>query len=161
MAARLGAFGSRLRYTARHRADSAIEAQLGLEYLSLPELLAASAIVSLHLPLTAESGGLIGDAQLAMMPAGSYLVNTSRGGLVVESALRRAIERGHLAGAALDVLEHEVGGGNPFADLAQVIVTPHRAGASRGGAGRIVQAAVTNVARFLAGEAPIDLVPMS
>jgi phosphoglycerate dehydrogenase-like enzyme len=161
VALRLGAFGSRLRYTTRHRADSAIEAQLGLEYLGLPELLGASTIVSLHLPLTLESHGLIGDAQLAMMPAGSYLVNTSRGGLVVESALRRAIERGHLAGAALDVLEHEVGGGNPFTDLAPVIVTPHMAGASRGGAGRILQVAAANVARFLAGESPIDLAPTS
>ena len=70
----------------------------------------------------------MGEAELAKMPAGAFLINTSRGEVIDEAALRRAIESGKLGGAALDVLDNEGPGGNPFADLPQVIVTPHIAG---------------------------------
>jgi phosphoglycerate dehydrogenase-like enzyme len=93
------------------------------------------------------------------MPRGSYLINTSRGGLVDEGALRRAIECGHLAGAALDVLERETEGSNPFADLPAVIVTPHLGGGSRGSITRMVDRSTANIRRFLAGEPVRDLIP--
>jgi phosphoglycerate dehydrogenase-like enzyme len=159
VAQRLAPFGATLLYTTRRQQDAATEERLGVGYVSLPELLAASNVVSLHLPVTDETRGLIGDDQLAMMRPGAFLVNVSRGELIDEAALRRAIERRHLGGAALDVLQREGPGGNPFADLPQVIVTPHVAGVSRAGLGQIMRMAMTNVARFLAGEPPLHPLP--
>ena len=75
-------------------------------------------------------------------------------------ALHRALVSGKLGGAALDVLSNEPAGGNPFADLPQVIVTPHIAGGTRAAVERALQMAIANVARFLRGESPLDLVPM-
>ena len=124
------------------------------------DLLASSTIVSLHLPLTEATRGLIGEAELAKMPAGAFLINTSRGEVLDEAALRRALVSGKLGGAALDVLRDERPGGNPFADLPQVIVTPHMAGGSRAAVERALQMAMANVARFLRGESPLDLIPM-
>jgi D-3-phosphoglycerate dehydrogenase len=147
-----------VRYTARRRADAARESALGVAYATLPDLLSSSSIVSLHLPLSPDTRGLIGAAELAMMPAGSYLLNTSRGELVDKRALREAILSGHLAGAGLDVLEHESAGGNPFTDLPQVIITPHVAGATRGSTAQIIRMAVANVVRFLTGQPPLHLV---
>jgi phosphoglycerate dehydrogenase-like enzyme len=160
LAQRLAPFGSRLLYTARHAVDPATEQQLGVSYASLDDLLALSTIVSLHIPLTEATRRLIGEDELAKMQAGAFLVNTSRGEIIDEVALRRAIENGKLGGAALDVLCNEGPGGNPFADLPQVIVTPHIAGGSRAAVERALQMAVANVARFLRGEPPLDLVPM-
>ena len=160
VAQRLAPFGSRLLYTARHAVDAATEQQFGVHYASLDELLASSTIVSLHLPLNEATEGLIGEAELAKMPVGAFLVNTSRGELLDEAALRRALVSGKLGGAALDVLRNERPGGNPFMDLPQVIVTPHLAGGSRAGVERALQMAIANIARFLRGESPLDLVPM-
>jgi phosphoglycerate dehydrogenase-like enzyme len=160
VAQRLAPFGSRLLYTARHAVNPATEQQFGMRYASLDDLLASSTIVSLHLPLNEATRGLIGEAELAKMQGGAFLVNTSRGELLDEAALRRALVSGKLGGAALDVLYNERPGGNPFADLPQVIVTPHIAGGSRAAVGRMLQMAMANVARFLRGESPIDLVPM-
>ena len=160
VAQRLAPFGSRLLYIARHAVDVATEQQFGVHYASLDELLASSTIVSLHLPLNEATEGLIGEAELAKMPVGAFLVNTSRGELLDEAALRRALVSGKLGGAALDVLRNERPGGNPFMDLPQVIVTPHLAGGSRAGVERALQMAIANIARFLRGESPLDLVPM-
>ena len=160
VAQRLAPFGSRLQYTASHAVDPATEQQFGVRYASLDDLLASSTIVSLHLPLTGATRGLIGEAELAKMPTGAFLVNTSRGELIDEAALHRAIVSGKLGGAALDVLYNERPGGNPFTDLHQVIVTPHMAGGSNAAVGRALQMAITNVARFLRGESPRDLIPM-
>lgn len=160
VAERLAPFGSRLLYTARHAVDPAIEQQFGVRYASLDDLLASSTIVSLHLPLTGASRGLISETELAKMRAGAFLVNTSRGEILDEMALHRALVSGKLGGAALDVLSNESPGGNPFADLPQVIVTPHIAGGTRAAIERSLQMAIANVARFLRGETPLDLVPM-
>ncbi len=159
VAARLAGFGAKLLYTSRHPIDHSREARLGVTYQPLPALLAAASIVSLHLPLTSESRGLIGEAQLAQMRPGALLINTSRGEIVDEGALLRSLARGHLGGAGLDVLEHEENDHNPFTNRADVIVTPHIAGASQASVQRIMQLAVANVARFFAGETPVDLVP--
>jgi phosphoglycerate dehydrogenase-like enzyme len=159
VAQRLVPFGSRVLYTAHHAVDPATEQQFGVRYASLDNLLTSSTIVSLHVPLTGDTRKLIGEAELAKMPAGAFLVNTSRGEVIDEAALRRAIESGKLGGAALDVLYYERPGGNPFTDLPQVIVTPHIAGGSRAAVARGLQMALANIARFLRGEPPLNLVP--
>jgi phosphoglycerate dehydrogenase-like enzyme len=159
VAERLIPFGPRILYSTRRRRQSDEETQLGATWLPLADLLRQSAIVSLHLPLTPETYHLLGEDELAAMPKGSYLVNTARGGLVDEAALRRAVVRDHLGGAALDVLEHETDGRNPFADLPAVIVTPHLAGGSRGSVARMVERSAANIRRFLASEPVRDVIP--
>jgi phosphoglycerate dehydrogenase-like enzyme len=152
VAHRLAHFESRLLSTTRHPVDPATEQQFGVQYAPLDDLLALSTIVSLHLPLTGSTRGLIGEAELAKMPKGAFLINTSRGEVIDEAALHSAIESGKLGVAGLDVLSNEGPGGNPFTDLPQVIVTPHMAGGSRAGVEQAIQMAVTNIARYLRGE---------
>jgi phosphoglycerate dehydrogenase-like enzyme len=157
VAARLAPFGSTIVYHARRPVPN-VEA-IATGPLPLDELLATSSIVSLHVPLTPETHHLIGERAMATMPRGSYLINTGRGGLVDEAALRDAIASGHLAGAGLDVLEHETDGVNPFADVAEVIVTPHLGGGSRNSMSGVVERSTANIRRFLAGEPVQDTVP--
>jgi phosphoglycerate dehydrogenase-like enzyme len=148
---RVAPFGPSIVYHTR-RPVTEIEHRFGARHVALPDLLAGSNIVSLHVPLGSDTYHLIGAAELALMPAGSYLINTGRGGLVDEEALREAILSGHLAGAGIDVLEQETDGRNPFADLPQVIVTPHLGGGSRNSMANTVERCTANIRRFLAGE---------
>lgn len=94
----------------------------------LHELLGASDVMSLHLPLTAETHHLVNDAFLAAMRPGSWLINVGRGGLVDSAAVARALDSGHLAGVALDVLDQEPAQpGHPLAGRDDVLLTPHTA----------------------------------
>ncbi|MCV2488621.1 C-terminal binding protein [Geodermatophilus sp. YIM 151500] len=98
----------------------------GVERLGLEDLFARSHAVTLHLPLTAETQGLVGPDLLARMPAGSYLVNTARGGLVQPDAVLQALEDGRLAGVALDVLPEEPPpAGHALLGHPGALVTPH------------------------------------
>ena len=99
---------------------------LGIEPVAFRELLGLSDIVSLHTPLTDETRGLVGADELALMPAGSILVTTARGGVVDEAALLDALDSGHIAGAALDVHENEGDGVlSPLAAHPNTVLTPH------------------------------------
>jgi D-3-phosphoglycerate dehydrogenase / 2-oxoglutarate reductase len=97
--------------------------------VELVELYAQSDAVSLHLPLTEETRGLIGARELAAMKPSAFLINTARGGLVEEAALADALRSGRLAGAALDGFDVEPLGGSPLRELDNVVLSPH-AGAS-------------------------------
>jgi D-3-phosphoglycerate dehydrogenase / 2-oxoglutarate reductase len=98
----------------------------GLERLSLEDLFARSSAVTLHLPLTGATRGLVGTELLGHMPSGSYLVNTARGGLVDLDALVEAVESGRLAGVALDVLPEEPPPqDHPLLTHPRVLITPH------------------------------------
>lgn len=113
------------------------------------ELLARSDIVTLHVPLTDETRRMIGERELGLMPEGSLLINCSRGGLVDEEALGRALAGGRLKGAALDVFEVEPPGDNPLTRLPGVVVTPHL-GASTGEAQeKVARAICAQVVDFL------------
>jgi phosphoglycerate dehydrogenase-like enzyme len=160
VAQRLAPFGSRIVYHSRRSLAAADELAVATR-LPLAQVLEQSNIVSLHVPLTPETYHLIGAAEIAAMPPGAYLVNTGRGGVVDEAALRSAILSGHLAGAGLDVLEQENDGINPFADLSEVIVTPHTAGGSRNSIAGVIERSAANIRRFLAGEPLHDPVPGS
>jgi phosphoglycerate dehydrogenase-like enzyme len=110
-------------------ADSCVFEQCGVTCLSLDELLATSDAVSLHMPLSSETRHFMNRERFAKMKKGSYLINTSRGGLVDEGALREAIESGRIAGAGLDVLSSEPPSrDHPLLPLAQVVISPHIAG---------------------------------
>jgi D-3-phosphoglycerate dehydrogenase len=91
----------------------------------LDELLAESDIVTLHVPLQAETRGLLDEARLAKMKPGAFLLNCARGGIVDEAALERALTDGRLAGAGLDVFETEPPGDRSLLRLPQVVATPH------------------------------------
>ncbi len=98
---------------------------MGVEPLSLDSLIARAEILTLHVPITPETRGMIGAAQIARMPRGAILVNAARGGLVDEAALLAALDSGALSGAALDVLAEEPPKGSPLATHPKVVRTPH------------------------------------
>jgi len=100
-------------------------ARLGVELVDLETLCRRADFLTVHLPLSRETRGLVGAAQLARMKDGVRLVNAARGGIVDEAALAAAIRSGKVAGAGLDVFEHEPPWGSPVLDLDAVVVTPH------------------------------------
>lgn len=119
----------------------------------LEDLLAQSDIVSLHCPLTKDNAHLINAETLALMPDGSYIINTSRGGLIDEAALLQALERGQIAGAGLDTFEQEPPVEcSPLARSNRVILTPHIAGVTQEAGTRVGVLAVSGIVDFLAGK---------
>lgn len=126
---------------------------------SLDELLAAADVVSLHPELTAETRGMIGEAQLRRMKRSAFLVNTSRGKVVQQAPLVRALSERWIAGAALDVYEDEpLGSANPLYALDNVVLTPHVAGLSREATEGMSLSAARQLLQALAGERPPHLV---
>jgi len=124
--------------------------------LPLDELLPQIDALTLHCPLTPATQDLIGEYQLSLMKPGAFLINTARGGLVNEQALADALRRGHLGGAATDVLSQEPPtAGNPLlaADIPRLIVTPHSAWGSREARQRIVIQLMENAHAFFEGSA--------
>ena len=110
-------------------ADDSAWSRHGVERVDLDALLAGSDVVSLHVPLVAATRGLLDAGRLARMKKGSVLVNTARGGIVDEAALAKALQEGHLGGAALDVFDNEpLVAGGPLGDAPNLILTPHIAG---------------------------------
>ncbi len=122
-------------------------------------LLASSDYVSIHCPLTDETAHLIDAAALAQMKPSALLINTSRGGVIDESALIRALQDGIIGGAALDVTDPEPpSAGNPLLTLENVIVTPHAAFYSVESTAELARKAAENVVTVLQGEVPKTLV---
>jgi phosphoglycerate dehydrogenase-like enzyme len=108
------------------------EAALGIGRREFDDLLAAADIVSLHMPLTPATRHIMNSRSFGKMKKGSFLINTSRGGLVDEAALTQAIETGHLSGAGLDVFDPEPPkADNPLFQLPSVVLTPHIAAGTR------------------------------
>jgi phosphoglycerate dehydrogenase-like enzyme len=106
--------------------DSVAAERYGVRLVGLKELLSQADFVSIHCPLTANTQGLIGHQELAMMKPGSYLINTARGGIVDEVALGEALEQGRIAGAALDCFATEpVREPHPLGRFENVIFAPH------------------------------------
>ncbi|MFH5878838.1 NAD(P)-dependent oxidoreductase [Arthrobacter sp. NA-172] len=107
-------------------ATRAMLAKAGIRRASLEEVLAESAVVSLHVPLTDETRHIINAETLATMRPGSYLVNVSRGQLIDNGALRAAVDSGHVRAAALDVLDVEPApADHPLMGHPRILVTPH------------------------------------
>jgi D-3-phosphoglycerate dehydrogenase len=120
----------------------------------LDELLATSDVVILHAPLTEATRHLIGARELALMPAGSLLVNVSRGGLVDTDALAASLHAGHLGGAGLDVIESEPAVPVQLLAHPAVVITPHIAFSSDASLVELRRSAAEEVVRVLRGESP-------
>src|SRR5271170_6677594 len=130
----------------------------GFRWCSLDELLSESDVVSLHCPLLPQTRGMINAASLSRMKPTSFLINTSRGPLIVEQDLADALNGGRLAGAGVDVLSSEPPAlDNPLLHAKNCIVTPHIAWATKEARTRLIETVVTNLRAFLDGH-PVNVV---
>lgn len=156
-AQRLAAFGTHIvaydPYVSAARA-----AQLGIELLTLDELLGRADFISVHLPKTPETAGLIGKEALAKTKPGVIIVNAARGGLIDEAALADAILSGHVRGAGLDVFSTEPCTDSPLFELDQVVVTPHLGASTSEAQDRAGTDVAASVKLALAGEFVPDAV---
>nr|WP_221218473.1 MULTISPECIES: phosphoglycerate dehydrogenase [unclassified Mycolicibacterium] len=157
VAQRLAAFGAHIvaydPYVSAARA-----AQLGIELLTLDELLGRADFISVHLPKTKETAGLIGKENLAKTKPGVIIVNAARGGLIDEQALADAITSGHVRGAGLDVFSTEPCTDSPLFELPQVVVTPHLGASTEEAQDRAGTDVAASVKLALAGEFVPDAV---
>jgi phosphoglycerate dehydrogenase-like enzyme len=128
-----------------------VERQLRVRYSPLEELLATADIVSLHLPLTPETAGLISKDRIARMKQGAVIINCARGGLVDERALAAALADGRLFAAGVDAFAQEPPIGSPLLTLDQTVVTPHMAGATVDNFGFVIERAIRNAVQYLSG----------
>jgi D-3-phosphoglycerate dehydrogenase / 2-oxoglutarate reductase len=157
VAQRLAAFGAHIvaydPYVSAARA-----AQLGIELLSLEELLGRADFISVHLPKTPETAGLIDKEALAKTKPGVIIVNAARGGLVDEAALADAVTSGHVRAAGIDVFSTEPCTDSPLFDLPQVVVTPHLGASTEEAQDRAGTDVAASVKLALAGEFVPDAV---
>jgi glyoxylate reductase len=132
-----------------------LEEELGIEYAPLERLLMESDYVSVHVPLTPETRGLIGERALRIMKKTAILVNTSRGPVVDQKSLFRALKEGWIAGAGLDVFEKEpIEPEDPLLKLENVVVTPHIGSASHDTRNKMAELTATGIIKVLRGEMP-------
>jgi D-3-phosphoglycerate dehydrogenase / 2-oxoglutarate reductase len=157
VAQRLAAFGAHIvaydPYVSPARA-----AQLGIELLALDELLVRADFISVHLPKTPETAGLIDKEALAKTKPGVIIVNAARGGLVDEAALAEAVTSGHVRAAGIDVFTSEPCTDSPLFDLPQVVVTPHLGASTAEAQDRAGTDVAESVKLALAGEFVPDAV---
>jgi glyoxylate reductase len=155
VARRARGFGMRILY---HQRRAIPRPPAGATRVSLARLLAGSDIVSLHVPLTTATHHLIGSRELAHMRRGAILVNTSRGAVVDETALIRALASRRLAAAGLDVFAREPRVPAALRALPNVVLTPHVASATTATRARMALVAAQNLAAVLAGRRPPNVV---
>ena len=163
-AERLAPFGCALYYYTPHRRSPEEEARWGVTYLPLEELAATCDMVSLHCAVTDQTRNMVDEAFLGRMRPTAYLINTGRGDLVDNQALRRALEEGRIAGAGLDTLAPEpVPADHPLVDLPpelrdRVVLSPHLGGITEGAFRRSHLHMWRNAERVAAGEKPDNIV---
>jgi phosphoglycerate dehydrogenase-like enzyme len=153
VAARLRQWGTRGIYADPISLTPERESELGLRRTTHAALLAEADIVTLHLPLTAATRGMIGAAAFALVKPGAMLINTARGGIVDEAALEGALASGRLGGAGLDVFATEpTPAEHPLFRFPNVVLTPHIAAGSRDAFHTKMAAVFANIERFYRGE---------
>jgi phosphoglycerate dehydrogenase-like enzyme len=162
VAARLRGFGARVQYVARSPVAPSVEQELGAVARPFDEVFRTSDVVTVHTPLTAETRNLVSAGVLATMKPTAVLINTSRGEVIDEEAMIRALQEGRLAGAGLDVFHQEpVDPTNRLLALDNVVVSPHSAGTTADTWQRRLDFAFANMRRVRAGEPPLALVTCS
>ena len=149
LAQRAAGFDMKIRAVDREAVEGTPEAPLVQTMSGLPRLLEESDIVAICAPLTDESRGMFNDDLFAQMKRGAILLNVTRGEIVDGPSLVRALESGQLGGAGMDVHHSEpLPPEDPLWDFANVVMTPHTAGASQLRAGRNIERFVGNIRRF-------------
>jgi len=156
VARRASGFGMRVIYNDAVRAPSEVESELRAEYMERDAALREADFVSMHVPLLPATRGLIGARELALMKPTAFLINTSRGPVVQEAALIKALEQRQIAGAALDVFEREPQIGHGLL-RPNVVLAPHLASASLETRTRMAMMAVENTIAFFEGRRPPNL----
>ncbi len=159
VARRARAFGLSIHYHNRRRLPAVVEADLGATFhADLDDLLGLADIVTIHTPLNADSRDLIDARRIGLMRPHVYLINTSRGGIVDEVALVDALEGGRLAGAGLDVWEHEPRIDPRLLALPNVVMTPHMGSATLEGRQASGERVIQNIRMWADGHRPPDQV---
>jgi len=129
--------------------------ELGARLVEFNTLLKNSDVITIHVPLTEETHHLIGKSELGLMKRTAVIVNTSRGGVIDETALYVALKENRITGAALDVTEKEpLDPKNPLSKLDNVIITPHVAGSSEESVFRMSVTAAEGIANYFKGAIP-------
>lgn len=156
VARRASAFGMRvLAYDPFVKADHPSWKELGVARRELPALLSESNVLSVHVPMTPQTRGLLNEAALKSLPKGAIVINTARGGIIDEPALAALLRSGHLAGAALDVFEKEpLPAGSVLVDVPNLLLTPHIAGVNQDANRRASILTAENVRLVLEGKPP-------
>ena len=157
VARRARGFGMRVLYVKRRRLSAAEEQERGIAFAPLDRLLEESDVVSVHAPRTPETHHLIGERELRRMKRTAYLINTSRGPLIDEAALIRALTEGWIAGAGLDVYEREPLVSPGLLPLQNVVLTPHIGSAERETRDVIAAVVVENILAYARGERPANV----
>jgi glyoxylate reductase len=142
----------------KHEPDKDAEKELGVVFSSLDDLLKVSDFVSLHVPLTDETRGMINIETLAKMKKGSFLINTARGPIVCEDALVKALDEGTLKGAALDVYENEPNIHPELLGKQNVVLTPHIASSTNEAREKMSQLAVEGLLHAFLGKKPLNMI---
>jgi glyoxylate reductase len=159
VAERAKGFNMRVIYHDAERSSPERERALGVQFVELEELLRTADFVSLHTPLTPETRNLINEDRLRMMKDTSVLINTSRGPIVDEKALAKALRQSWIAAAGLDVYEKEpISPKSPLLRLQNVVLAPHIASATRESRSKMSEIAAANLLALLRGERPPHLV---
>ncbi len=160
MAKRARGFNMRILYHGPHRKSEQLEKELGATYVpELSDLLSAADFISIHVPLTPSTTGLIGAAEFDMMKKNAVLINTSRGGIVDQKALGQALESGRIFAAGLDVTAVEpIPRDDPLLTLKNVIITPHISSASVKTRTKMAMMAAENLLAGVKGELPPNCV---
>ena len=154
VAKRLQGFDVEILYHTRNRRPADVEARLRARFTPLNKLLAQSHIVSLHVPLTGETRGMVDREFLAQMRPGTFLINTTRGAVVDEFALVQALQSGHLRGAGLDVFADEPHVPPELLEMENVVLLPHIGGGTLQARSASMANAAENVRLVLAGKRP-------
>ncbi|KGI02947.1 2-hydroxyacid dehydrogenase family protein [Oenococcus oeni] len=154
LAKRMQAFDMKIVYTQRHHLKEDEEKELHAAFLEKDELIKQSDVISLHLPLTKNTHHLLGAKEFATMKKTSFLINAARGPLIDENALLKSLKEKQLAGAALDVYEHEPEVDDQFKKMKNVILTPHIGNATIEARNAMAEVVAKNVVSVLNGEKP-------
>jgi glyoxylate reductase len=150
-------FGMRLLYWSPRPKPEA-EREFGMQRVTLDQLLAESDFVSLHPPLNAETRHMISDKQFALMKPTAFIINTARGAIIDEKALMRALKKKQIAGAALDVFEHEPKLPPGLNKLQNVVLTPHLGSAVMEVREKMANIVVDNIEALIDGRTPPNCV---
>ncbi|PLX38112.1 MAG: D-glycerate dehydrogenase [Hyphomicrobiales bacterium] len=159
VARRAKAFGMSIHYHNRRRVPAGIEEELEATYWeSLDQMLARMDVVSVHCPHTPATFHLLSARRLKLMKKGSYIVNTARGEVIDENALARMVDSGDIAGAGLDVFEHEPAVNPKLAKSEKVVLLPHMGSATVEGRIDMGEKVIINIKTYMDGHRPPDRV---